>query len=267
MTSQNSSKSNKRKWWLVLALPLWVYGAFMAVQYLVAAVLWAVMYLGIPLEKIDSTIFNMTVSAITYGLSVAVVIWVPWRLKRWKTTKDDLAITGRPSWLDISLTPVAMVGYMIASAILIQLLSQILPIIVNQDQALPIDQSMLTATWQYVMAFIMLVVLAPVGEELLFRGYLYGKLRKTAPVWMAIIVASLTFGLAHLWAGSGSPLQWAVTIDTFALSLVMCMMREFTGSIWITIFMHMAKNGLAFYLLFVNTQFIDQIQAALLPFI
>jgi membrane protease YdiL (CAAX protease family) len=46
---------------------------------------------------------------------------------------------------------------------------------------------------------------------------------------------------------------------------VMCVMREHTGAIWITILMHMAKNGLAFYLLFVNPQIVEQIKAAILP--
>ncbi|MCZ6901364.1 MAG: CPBP family intramembrane metalloprotease, partial [Rickettsia endosymbiont of Ixodes persulcatus] len=124
---------------------------------------------------------------------------------------------------------------------------------------------MLVSTWQYIVAFVMLVVLAPVGEELLFRGYLYGKLRKSAPIWLAVLATSLTFGLAHLWTGGEGPLQWAVAVDTFVLSLVMCSVREYTGAIWITIFMHMAKNGLAFYLLFVNPQFVDQIKAAILP--
>jgi membrane protease YdiL (CAAX protease family) len=45
----------------------------------------------------------------------------------------------------------------------------------------------------------------------------------------------------------------------------MCVMREHTGAIWITILMHMAKNGLAFYLLFVNPQIVEQIKAAILP--
>jgi membrane protease YdiL (CAAX protease family) len=99
----------------------------------------------------------------------------------------------------------------------------------------------------------------------LFRGYLYGKLRKITPIWVAIVMTSLTFGVAHLWTGGDGPLQWAVMIDTFVLSLVMCVMREHTGAIWITILMHMAKNGLAFYLLFVNPQIVEQIKAAILP--
>lgn len=262
MTSQNFSKH----WWLVFGLPLWVYGVFMAVQFALAYVIeWLVYGVGVPLATINPVVFNLAISAIVYGLAAVAVIWLPWKLWRQKTTRDDLGVTSPPSWLDGALVVPVMIGYLMLSGVVMALLTPVLPIDLNQEQVLPINAAMLTATWHYIMAFIMLVVLAPVGEELLFRGYLYGKLRKIAPIWVAIAMASLTFGVAHLWTGGDGPLQWAVMIDTFVLSLVMCVMREHTGAIWITILMHMVKNGLAFYLLFVNPQIVEQIKAAILP--
>lgn len=220
---------------------------------------------GVPLADINPILFNLTISAIVYGLAVVLVIWLPLKWWRQETTRDDMGLTGPPSWLDGVLTVPVMIGYMLFSGIVMSLLTSVLPIDLNQKQVLPIDASMLTATWQYAMAFVMIVILAPIGEELLFRGYLYGKLRTTAPLWLAIFMTSLTFGVAHLWTGGEGPLQWAVMVDTFVLSLVMCIMREYTGAIWITIFMHMIKNGLAFYLLFINPEIVDQIKAAVLP--
>ena len=90
----------------------------------------------------------------------------------------------------------------------------------------------------------MLVIIAPVAEELLFRGYLLGKLRKHAPLWVAILVTSVIFGAIHL--------AWNVGIDVFALSIVLCVVRVVSGSLWPSIMLHMLKNGLAFYLLFIN---------------
>jgi membrane protease YdiL (CAAX protease family) len=90
----------------------------------------------------------------------------------------------------------------------------------------------------------MLIIVAPVAEEVLFRGYLYGKLRKSVPVWAAIGIVSVLFGSIHG--------QWNVAIDVFALSIVLCVLREITGSIWAGILLHMVKNGLAFYILFIN---------------
>ncbi len=102
-----------------------------------------------------------------------------------------------------------------------------------------------------VVAFITLVVVAPIAEELIFRGWLYGRLRPilsakmpdTAAMLISIFLVSLLFGIVHL--------QWNVGVNVFAMSVVMCGLREITGTIYASILMHMIKNGLAFYLLYV----------------
>ena len=95
------------------------------------------------------------------------------------------------------------------------------------------------------LTFILLVVAAPIVEELVFRGYLQGKLReRKVPVWLTVVVVSALFGLAHM--------QWNVAINVGILAVYMSIGRELTGSIWPGVIMHMMKNGLAFYLLFVN---------------
>jgi membrane protease YdiL (CAAX protease family) len=94
-----------------------------------------------------------------------------------------------------------------------------------------------------ILAFITLVVIAPFAEELLFRGYLYGKLKSNVPTVVAAITTSLLFGLAHQ--------QLNVGIDVFILSLVLCTLRSLTGSIWAGVLVHIIKNALAYYLLFV----------------
>jgi membrane protease YdiL (CAAX protease family) len=59
-------------------------------------------------------------------------------------------------------------------------------------------------------------------------------------------------------------LQWAVALDTMVLSLMLCTLREYTGAIWAGVLVHAIKNGLAFYLLFINPNVIDQLQAGML---
>ena len=87
-------------------------------------------------------------------------------------------------------------------------------------------------------------MVVPFAEEILFRGYLYGKLRRVLPVWVAIIIVGLVFGGLH-----GA---WNVAIDTFALNIILCYLRETTDGLWAPILLHMAKNGVAFYFLFIN---------------
>src|SRR5207244_11992953 len=45
------------------------------------------------------------------------------------------------------------------------------------------------------------ILVAPLGEELLFRGFLYRGLRSSLPVWASAIVSAVLFGLVHLAGG------------------------------------------------------------------
>ena len=98
------------------------------------------------------------------------------------------------------------------------------------------------AWWEIVLIFISLVIIPPVCEEIVMRGFLFGKLSRKMKVVAAAILTSLLFAVAHG--------QLNVGIDTFVLSMVLCFARVNTGSIWTGIFVHMFKNGLAFALLF-----------------
>src|SRR5690606_3821612 len=102
----------------------------------------------------------------------------------------------------------------------------------------------ITTQAEYIIAFVSLVVVAPVAEEVLFRGYLLGKLRKYVPLWGAILITSVLFGIVHF--------QWNVGIDVFALSIVLCILRVVSRGLWAPIMLHMLKNGVAYYFLFIN---------------
>ena len=50
----------------------------------------------------------------------------------------------------------------------------------------------------FIVAFLSLVVVAPIVEEIIFRGWLYGKLRARIPALPAILAVSALFGFVHL---------------------------------------------------------------------
>jgi membrane protease YdiL (CAAX protease family) len=80
-------------------------------------------------------------------------------------------------------------------------------------------------------------LVAPVVEELFFRGYIQTRLVRRWGRWAGICVTSLLFGLSHL-----DPLQstCAVTIALFLGWIV-----ERTGSVWPTILLHCLNNTLS----------------------
>jgi membrane protease YdiL (CAAX protease family) len=110
------------------------------------------------------------------------------------------------------------------------------------DQKQDVGFNNITDLIGLLAAFVALVVMAPVAEELIFRGYLFGNIRPLIGVTASVIVTSALFGLVHG--------QWNVGIDVAILSVFLCMLRVKTGSVWAGIFLHMAKNGLAYSFLF-----------------
>lgn len=101
------------------------------------------------------------------------------------------------------------------------------------------------------LIFISLVILPPLVEEILFRGFLYSGLRQRLSITWSILVTSLIFGGAHLFGGDAGTLLWVAAADTFILSLVLCYLRERTGSLWPPIILHGLKNFVAFAALFI----------------
>lgn len=81
------------------------------------------------------------------------------------------------------------------------------------------------------------VVIAPVAEELLFRGMLTEMLRRHAGAAGAVILSSAVFALMHL--------QPAVMIDAFLAGLALCYIYFLTRSIYACILLHMFNNAIA----------------------
>ncbi|HUP26431.1 MAG TPA: type II CAAX endopeptidase family protein [Candidatus Limnocylindrales bacterium] len=104
--------------------------------------------------------------------------------------------------------------------------------------------------------FVSLVILPPITEEIVMRGFLYGSLKTKLTPILSALVASALFAAAHLGEGGASGLLWIAGIDTFILSMVLCYVKDKTGSLWPCIGIHMIKNGLAFVLLFNIVQYL-----------
>lgn len=238
---QNYSKSQKLIY--LFGIPIWVFVSFVLAQVLIYGLIWFVQYLGFSLDIINKTVLNFTTAAIAYLITLVITIGLPWWVYKRRTTLTDIGLHELPSWTNILVAPAGLILYLILSAVLISLVVRLFPEFnINQVQDTGFDH--LNKQYEYILAFVTLVVVAPFAEEILFRGYLYSKLRNIAPIWLAILFTSLLFGFVH-----GA---WNIAIDTFALSIILCLMREMSGNIWSSILLHMMKNGIAFYVLFIN---------------
>jgi membrane protease YdiL (CAAX protease family) len=210
------------------------------------------MVLGWDSVQAEEWLFNSPVSnfvsILTFEvLAVAVIAAFTFRrrVSFWVATA-----LGKIRWRDLIYAVVGFLVYLGLAIAVFAILPIFFPIDTNQEQAIGFDPGAGGLT--LLLAFIGLVVLPPIAEELIFRGFLYGTLRanKVSFVWAAL-VTSLLFGSLHLLGGASGGLLWVGLVDTFVLSLVLCYVREETGTLWASIGIHAFKNGLVFLNLFV----------------
>ena len=157
---------------------------------------------------------------------------------------STLGLGRRPNSNDALKAVIGFVAFYIILIIGSLIVNALSPDLNNQKQNLGFTN--IHSSTDNLLAFISLVIIPPLGEEILVRGYLYSGLRKAWRFWPALIGTSLIFGVAHLEFGSGGPLVWAAAIDTFLLSAVLVFLREKTGALYAGIAIHMLNNLIAF---------------------
>ena len=91
------------------------------------------------------------------------------------------------------------------------------------------------------------VIMAPIVEETLFRGLIFGSLRPKSR-FLAYAVSMVLFALCHVWQYAVADQSFAPLLSAFAylpVGFVLALCYDRTGSIWTSIFFHMFYNALA----------------------
>jgi membrane protease YdiL (CAAX protease family) len=225
----NSKNEIKMPWGLWQSLILTVSAFF--VSMLVAAIV----YISIDGFNLNDTEVNFIVYAFSaFVMLLAAIIFL-------KFKKVSLKYFFRlPNKKVFFQLPVYYLIYLLIIILLQEIMDFIPGYNPNQEQVLGFES---VEGIGILLVFISLVILPPLGEEVLFRGILYPGFRnKLNKVWAALITSAL-FGLAHM--------QWNVGVDTFVLSLVIIYALEKHKSLWVAIGLHGIKNFVAFAALFV----------------
>jgi len=155
----------------------------------------------------------------------------------------------RPTWMDPLYGLAMVVPYFVLYGLTVGVASYLLPSL-NVEQHQDIGFTSVHGTGPLVLTFISLVVLPPLAEEIMVRGFLYSTLKKSMKTIWAVLLTSALFAIAHLGEGGSGGLLWIGALDTFVLSLALIYLREKTGSLWASITLHAIKNGIAYVSLF-----------------
>ena len=86
---------------------------------------------------------------------------------------------------------------------------------------------------------LIIIVVAPICEEIFFRGFLYRIVRGRLGLWPALVISGALFGSVHL--AGGGPMAVALIAP---LGFLLCLVYERSGSLYPCIALHALNNAL-----------------------
>lgn len=180
-------------------------------QYPIISVLYALIlipvylfYLAMRRRRDSQSLLTASPASVYLWPSIAVIIGAMGLTNLWFMLLTYLAESNR--WLDQLLTDYA-----------------------NESQAFSIDSG-------YLWLTLGIVIMAPIAEELLFRGIIQGELRRVMPEWLAVVIQAVLFAAFHM-----QPVQMTYVIIP---GLLLGFAYAWSGSIYIPIIMHIIFNFL-----------------------
>jgi uncharacterized protein len=167
---------------------------------------------------------------------VGTAVWFASRVappKPW-----HFGLRARPFWPTLGWAALGVVSFFVISAIYAALVQPD----ADQDvvESLGGDQG----KFGLVIAGLMVIAVAPVVEEIFFRGFFYKALRSRYSVLLAALMDGLLFGIIHFnFEGADGLL---ILPPLALLGFIFCLVYEKTGSLFPVIGMHAFNNSLAF---------------------
>jgi membrane protease YdiL (CAAX protease family) len=130
-------------------------------------------------------------------------------------------------WKDIGWMAAAILAYLIFAALYVSIVGE------------PEQEDIAEGFGAIPVQVFLIVIAAPISEEVCFRGMLFGGLRERLNKWWAAAIAGAVFGLLHALTGLSAvpPLMM--------FGFILCLLYEETGSIVPGILLHMLNNSVA----------------------
>lgn len=139
-------------------------------------------------------------------------------------------------WPAVGVTVGLFVGYIVFNAVYASLLG-----VDSADNDLPSDLGVHQSTWALVATGLLVTVVAPLAEEFLFRGFMFGALRNWRGPWAAAVITGVVFGSIHVL---GTDVEFLPPLMLFGF--ILCLIRWRTGSLLPCIVLHAINNSIAF---------------------
>ncbi len=149
-------------------------------------------------------------------------------------TKSDEPFGKAIQWNWPGVTAPGFIASGVVLALVVDSLARFLPI----PKSLPMDNYFKDATSAYLMAAFG-VTLAPLLEEIFFRGVLYPVLKRSFGLPLGVLLTALAFAAIH---GAQLGYAWAPVLSIFVVGVVFTLVRVRKDSVAASFLMHCGYN-------------------------
>lgn len=196
------------------------------------------LYAAVSPEEIGDAAINL----IYFGCGIGFVLLV---MLSYLRAEFD-ALLDRPAWC--AATALVSAGWLWLLSFAMGLVLLLLPELPeNPNNA----EVMSLAGQERGVTLALTIFIGPIVEEVLFRGTVFGSLRRFG-AFPAYAASTALFALYHVWQYALLGGDWGVllyALQYLPVSIVLAWSYARSGSLWLPIFFHMGYNALAFAVL------------------
>lgn len=181
--------------------------------------------------------FTVTYTTAILCLSELVTILLVWCIARGQRKSLPQLAEGEgrvPRGLTANLLLAGLFGNVLTSGVM-----DLLPVSQELQDSYAQASSALNSPLLF-MDILSVALLAPITEELIFRGLALSRLQKAMPTWLAVLLQGLVFGLIH------GQILWMIYAACFGVLLGW--VRVKTGSLRASMLLHIGFNTSSFFI-------------------
>jgi membrane protease YdiL (CAAX protease family) len=203
-----------------------VFAAAFGVQYFISAFVFGSLGLdGVGARAISNIVVEI-------ALGVSVILWLRWAKS---IPASDLGFPQKPRG-DVGYGLLVGFGLLVTESIVGVIQYELARAVLGHSPSSPPSPTELLTTRWVGFAVIAIVVCAPIGEEILFRGFLYQGLRRRFPVMRAALISAGAFAFVHVY-----PLR---ILPIFVSGVLLALLYERRRSLLASITAHATLNAI-----------------------
>lgn len=181
------------------------------------------------MEEVMQVVIDVAMLAvIVSGILTIGVLWLIFVCRKKKFTQEICLRKLQP----VRIAPIMLMGLSLNVVT-----GLVLGMIPEEWMSAYEETSSMVMSDNVVLLVIGSTIMAPVVEEIIFRGLTYTRMKKGMPTAVAVILSSAVFGVAHG--------QWLWMLYTFVFGLLLVWVFERSKSLLANVLLHLSYNGCA----------------------